>query len=140
MKPCSQTGVRKTRYFSKPKNSKIQRHKLESIEDRKYKHLIYNDSTFIPFLAKNIVETQILASLTLQKLLYINIYFDILFWYLNFFTYVYKSILTGDSFAIIGIIILFLWALLEWGRIYCGYLGNLKESFPELITFPFINL
>jgi len=32
------------------------------------------------------------------------------------------------------------WTAFEYGRIHCAYVGNLKESFPELITFPFVNL
>jgi hypothetical protein len=30
---------------------------------------------------------------------------------------------------------IFLWGVAEWVRLYYGYLGNIRETFPELAAF-----
>lgn len=56
---------------------------VDLMDDIRYKHIIYSNTTYIPFDSQNLVETEILASLTLQKVLYCNIIYDIVFAYMN---------------------------------------------------------
>lgn len=40
----------------------------------------------------------------------------------------------------ISVVLFALWVFVEIGRIYTGFYGNLKESFPEMLTFVVISL
>ena len=48
----------------------------------------------------------------------------------------YKQIVTGpEVFSMILYPILLLWGIAEITRLYYGFSGNIKESFPELAAF-----
>jgi transmembrane protein 17 len=38
-------------------------------------------------------------------------------------------------FNIVSYIVILFWGMVEWIRLYYGYSGNIKESFPELAAF-----
>lgn len=46
----------------------------------------------------------------------------------------------SSPFTMITVVLFVLWAFVELGRIYTGFYGNLRESFPEMLTFVVISL
>jgi hypothetical protein len=56
----------------------------------KYRHIVYTSSKYVPFDEQKVVESEVLSSLFLQKLIYYNIYYDLIYIYMMLFIYAYK--------------------------------------------------
>jgi len=105
------------------------------------KHVIYRDSNYIPFNDTRIIESSIFSNLWLQKFLYFNVYYSILFFFAMLTIYIYKLwAFDSDIYHIIRLILLFPWAILDVARLYGGYYGNIKETFPDLISFELLTM
>ena len=75
-----------------------------------------------------IIETEINSSLFLQQLLYFNFYYVFLAFTLQLSSHVYRIYIYDVKAAKTGTIVLIIWFLQEFARLYFGYTGNLKES------------
>jgi len=101
-----------------------------------YHHIIYKDALFFPTQGDRLIESPIFSNLTLQKLMYFNIYYDFLFFYLLLVVFLYKIyVFQSHAFHIVRPILLVVWAFLEAFRFWNGYKGNLNESFPDLFFY-----
>ena len=75
-----------------------------------------------------IIETEINSSLFLQQLLYFNFFYDFLVFTLQLSSHVYRIYIYDVKAAKTGTIVLIIWFLQEFARLYFGYTGNLRES------------
>lgn len=57
-------------------------------------HKIYANTAYIPYNKLSLMESEIISSLTFQKLLFFNIWFSLLYGYLTIYILVYKVNLT----------------------------------------------
>jgi len=107
-----------------------------------YRHIIYKDAVFFPTQGDRLIESPIFSSLLLQKLMYFNIYYDFVYFYLLMVTFLYKLWVMDIKFPfhIVRPIILAAWAVLEAFRFRNGYIGNLKETFPDLFFFNLVTI
>eukprot|EP00823_Brevimastigomonas_motovehiculus_P003478 TRINITY_DN2127_c0_g1_i1.p1 TRINITY_DN2127_c0_g1~~TRINITY_DN2127_c0_g1_i1.p1 ORF type:complete len:275 (-),score=37.78 TRINITY_DN2127_c0_g1_i1:87-911(-) len=86
---------------------------------------------------------RIVSSRTLQQLLYFNAFFSFTYFIVEIFVLRYKSLNVNDIRAdLVNIVVFSLWALIEFLRIYNGWVGNLQEGVHQLssslllIVFP----
>ena len=83
----------------------------------------------------------------MQKMIYYNIYYDLIYLYMMIFINGYKyirlsrlTIIDNDLPNIVSLVMFILWFIVEIIRIYTGYFGNIKESFPEMLIFVVISI
>jgi hypothetical protein len=50
------------------------------------------------------------------------------------------TIIDDDTMSIICLVLFFVWIFTDVARLYTGYYGNIKESFPEMLTFVVISI
>jgi transmembrane protein 17 len=79
----------------------------------------------------------VVSSLVLQKILYFNGYYDLVFGLIHLALSVYKIVYVPSSVAnkIIPPVLTAIWFLIEVTRLRLGYSGNLTEKVPELSAF-----
>ena len=82
-----------------------------------------------------VVESDVSSSLPLQVFLYYNWYYSLMMFVIIIGTNSYKQITIKSSYSFIHLLFLVLWGLCEWVRLYYGFIGNIRENFPELIAF-----
>lgn len=56
----------------------------------KYKHVVYSGSKYIPFDDLKVVESEVLSSLFMQKLIYFHTFYDFAYVYMMIFSFGYK--------------------------------------------------
>lgn len=100
------------------------------------KHEIYQNTNYIPDDKSRVLEVNMNSSLFFQMLLYYHFYYDLLYFGLIFSANVYKMmVFKSQPFVILGVILMILWAPIEFFRLNFGYKGNINEAFPEFIAF-----
>lgn len=82
-----------------------------------------------------VVEADVSSSLPLQVFLFYNWYYSLLMFVILICTNSYKQITIKSSYSFIHFIFVILWGICEWIRLYYGFIGNIRENFPELIAF-----
>jgi hypothetical protein len=100
-------------------------------------HEIYENTSYIPNAGLRLLEIPMNSSLTFQKLLWFHgtydIIFTILIWGSNFHRVMVRQ--SSDFLILVVTALLILWVPVEFARLRFGYLGNINETFPELIAF-----
>lgn len=87
-----------------------------------------------------IVESDVSASLALQVFIYYNSWYSCMMFIIVLAAQFYKQVTLGpEVFNMIVYPIVFFWAIAEATRLYYGWSGNIKESFPELAAFLIIS-
>jgi hypothetical protein len=120
---------------------KLLQNKLPRKGPQIHKHIIYRDSNYIPFSETRIIESPIFSSLWLQKFLYFNFYFAIFFFFTLLTVYIYKLwAFELNIWHILRVILLLPWVGFEIARLNEGYYGNIKETFPDLISFVLLTI
>lgn len=89
---------------------------------------------------QRVVEAEVSSSLWLQVFVYFNRLYSPLMFVILLGTFVYKELYFKSSISFAGILILFIWGLLEWVRLHYGFSGNIKENFSELIAFMILTI
>jgi len=82
-----------------------------------------------------VVDSEVSSSLPLQVLIYYNWYYSLLMFVIIIGTNSYKQITIKSSYSFIHFIFLVVWGASEWIRLYYGFIGNIRENFPELMAF-----
>ncbi|CAD8078132.1 unnamed protein product [Paramecium sonneborni] len=105
------------------------------------RHIIYGSTSYPRPRATRFLESQLTASLLLQKLLYFNAYFSLLFLYITLGINIQRLwIVKSNLMDTLNLVLLLIWAVLEGFRLSNGYSGNIKEQFPELFSFVLITI
>ncbi|KAM3138299.1 hypothetical protein pb186bvf_009575 [Paramecium bursaria] len=105
-------------------------------EAKLIRHVIYGNALYPKPKPSRFLESQLTANLTLQKLLYYNTYYSVLFMYLDLGVQVMRLWIFRIGFLEpVQLALLIIWGILEIFRIQNGYSGNIKEQFPELFSF-----
>ena len=99
-------------------------------------HQIYKDTYYIPNDKLRILEIPVNSDLNFQMLLYYHGYYNILYAFILIPTSLY-SLMVGpiNESNIIKFIMICVYCFTEIWRFNFGYMGNINESFPELIAF-----
>eukprot|EP01052_Picozoa_sp_SAG31_P055260 SAG31_NODE_15160_length_767_cov_1.272455_1_plen_180_part_10 len=86
---------------------------------------------------KEYIPTQIVSSIELQMTLYFNAYFSVVYFgvYLSTFFWKMDNAALPHSARIISPTIFSIWFISEAPRLVFGYVGNLKEKVPQLMSF-----
>ncbi|CAD8065810.1 unnamed protein product [Paramecium primaurelia] len=111
------------------------------INKQSIRHIIYGSTSYPRPRATRFLESQLTASLLLQKLLYFNAYFSLLFLYITLGINIQRLwIVKSNLMDTLNLVLLLIWAVLEGFRLSNGYSGNIKEQFPELFSFVLITI
>eukprot|EP00794_Sanderia_malayensis_P014265 gene14265-15752_t len=81
------------------------------------------------------VETNLASNLALQVILYFNAYYSGFWFIICIVTFVAKYEKLDSVYKFVLIVIYVIMAIIEIGRLYLGYTGNLQEKVPELAGF-----
>eukprot|EP01016_Furgasonia_blochmanni_P050860 TRINITY_DN7922_c0_g2_i8.p1 TRINITY_DN7922_c0_g2~~TRINITY_DN7922_c0_g2_i8.p1 ORF type:complete len:314 (-),score=20.24 TRINITY_DN7922_c0_g2_i8:35-976(-) len=105
------------------------------------KHFTYRECSYVSSQNTKILESEVLSNLSLQKLLFFNTFYSILHFVMLLLIFVQKLLIfKSDIIHILRLILLFAWGFVEWSRLQNAFYGNLKEAFPEMITFLLLSL
>ena len=100
-----------------------------------------NEKTkYIRTAKTRVIDSEISASLPLQIMIYYNKHYSVLMLAIMLMAESYIQLYFSYSLSFLSLIILVLWALVEYLRLYYGFMGNIKESFPELIAFLILSI
>ncbi|XP_005287256.2 transmembrane protein 17 isoform X5 [Chrysemys picta bellii] len=81
-----------------------------------------------------ILDNEIVSSLPLQMSLYFNLYFFPFWWVSSVVMLQLKYPVLPDYYKFILVTVIVLASLIEAIRLYLGYMGNLQEKRPHIIT------
>lgn len=87
-----------------------------------------------------VIESEFSASLPLQILIFYHSYYAPVMFILILFTNTYKQLYFDDIYQPLHLLAVVLWGIVEYFRLYFGFSGNIKESFPELTAFMIISI
>nr|XP_020646242.1 transmembrane protein 17 [Pogona vitticeps] len=88
----------------------------------------------------NIPDNEIVSSLPLQMSLYFNLFFFPFWWVSSVVMLQLKYPVLPDYYKFILVTVIILTSLIEFIRLYLGYMGNLQEKVPELAGFWLLSL
>ncbi|XP_034620070.1 transmembrane protein 17 isoform X2 [Trachemys scripta elegans] len=80
------------------------------------------------------LDNEIVSSLPLQMSLYFNLYFFPFWWVSSVVMLQLKYPVLPDYYKFILVTVIVLASLIEAIRLYLGYMGNLQEKRPHIIT------